>query len=695
MIMAVVKFISENDCRLFVDMNYVGDILANKMLRITLEAGSYLVEIKDSSDNILKKYELKISPGDAQVLQNITQESNSIEDSINKLMDDPSLRFYNQRALIKHNDLYGYINSQYKLVISPIYSYAEDFIQEKALVKKLFSDREMATIIDTNGNICFGQWFEYVGSDINTILLKDNKRYIVISRNDYSIQNEFIDAGYDGKGQLIPVYKEIGVDDMYGYIDKVGKETIPLIYDYAWNFESSGYAKVKRFGQEHAVDVYGNLYRNMPPSQDLNGNIDMFTKEESICNDFGEYVGEERPIKEGHYWGIGGIEIIENDDWTQKIVKTNKINSYRCDRILYYEWGLMDIEILAYRIGSDCTLVVEDRTTGKNDSYTYKAESIEPIIEMEMYYESIINTLIIRNKRKYGIAQINGEMLLPTEYDSIIPIMVDEEAADPSYKTTKVVGYIIKKGGKYGIANCKGKIVVPLEQESISQTEIQRHWETGNYCKIWQNGKCNLFCISSEKILFPSIYDNIITMGSIAGDSVLLLKKKEKLGCFTFDEGEILDCLYDNINVKGGCNEDSKRYFIILTKNKKKGVYEYCDSSNYGKYEFYVTPLYDECVFLKNQQAVANYCGMYYVAVRLNEKWGILDVEPAWATYFPEARSEWHNCPNLKDLEFKYSSLEELKKDADAEFKRRFDKYYREHLTIVRGDGSLIINTID
>lgn len=64
----------------------------------------------------------------------------------------------------------------------------------------------MATIIDTDGNICLGQWFECIGSDNNTILLKDNKRFIVVTRNDYSIQNEYLDAGYDGKGQLIPVY---------------------------------------------------------------------------------------------------------------------------------------------------------------------------------------------------------------------------------------------------------------------------------------------------------------------------------------------------------------------------------------------------------------------------------------------------------------------------------------------------------
>jgi len=94
--MAVVKFISENDCRLFVDTDYVGDIHTDSMLRTTLETGSYLVEIKDLDGALLKKYELKISPEDAQVLQNITFDTTSIEDSIDKLKNDSTIRFYNQ-----------------------------------------------------------------------------------------------------------------------------------------------------------------------------------------------------------------------------------------------------------------------------------------------------------------------------------------------------------------------------------------------------------------------------------------------------------------------------------------------------------------------------------------------------------------------------------------------------------------------
>lgn len=668
--MAVVKFISENDCRLFVDMDYVGDILANKILKITLEAGSYLVEIKDSSDNILKKYELKISPEDAQVLQNITQESNSIEDSINKLMDDPSLRFYNQRALIKHNDLYGYINSQYKLVISPIYSYAEDFIQEKALVKKLFSDREMTTIIDTDGNICFGQWFEYVGSDNNTILLKDNKRFIVISRNDYSIQNEYIDAGYDGKGQLIPVYKEIGVDDMYGYIDKVGNEVIPLIYDHVWNFENSGYAKVKRFGKTHVVDIYGNLYWSMPNSEDEKRNMDMLTKEESTRMGLGEKFQDKIPVKEGNQWGFGGYDLITDKTGRIREVPTGKIESYYCDRIFCFDEFLF----LAYRSGDICTLqLLGDETNNwKGTSFAFKADSIDPIIEIEMpekgYVPYVcIKKLIIKINRKYGIIRINGDILLPPDYNSIVPNLSHELTYCGMYDTELVSSYTIEKDRKYGIANLEGNIILPIEYDAIIPTKAQKQYHEGDYSILWKNGKCSLVNVSTGEVLFPFIYDDIIVNDTFdelfSIDSTFLLIKNGKYGFATFEKGLILNTIYDDISFNWGANEVGKGYYILMQKEGKMGFYEYCIKYGNGAYEFSSEPIYEKCVFLKNENAEADYYGMFFVAVKLNKKWGILDMKPGYSS-----------IPNLEDLEFKYGSLKELKQDVDAEFKRRHEK---------------------
>ena len=104
----------------------------------------------------------------------------------------------------------------------------------------------MATLIDINGNICLGQWYEYIGCNDKTILLKSENTFFVLSRENYSFVEEYQDAGYDGKSDLIPVHKEIGIDDMYGFIDKTGAETVPLIYDFVWNYEENGFAGIRQ-----------------------------------------------------------------------------------------------------------------------------------------------------------------------------------------------------------------------------------------------------------------------------------------------------------------------------------------------------------------------------------------------------------------------------------------------------------------
>ena len=52
--MVIVKFISDKDCQLFIDMELVGEVHADNMLKVTLEAGSYLVEAKTTDGKCLK-----------------------------------------------------------------------------------------------------------------------------------------------------------------------------------------------------------------------------------------------------------------------------------------------------------------------------------------------------------------------------------------------------------------------------------------------------------------------------------------------------------------------------------------------------------------------------------------------------------------------------------------------------------------
>ena len=92
--MAIVKFISDESCQLLIDMELVGEVNANSILKVKLDAGSYLVDIKDNNHNYLKRYELKISPEESQVLQNLTIFNNSITETINRLTELSQVNIY-------------------------------------------------------------------------------------------------------------------------------------------------------------------------------------------------------------------------------------------------------------------------------------------------------------------------------------------------------------------------------------------------------------------------------------------------------------------------------------------------------------------------------------------------------------------------------------------------------------------------
>ena len=318
--MAIVKFVSDKDCQVFIDMEFAGKVAPDSILKVTLETGGYLIQIKDDDGHLIKEYDLEIKVSDNQVLQKINESNCQIEGVIRNLRNDSSLRFYHQRAIFCYNGYYGFINSQYKIAIEPIYSYAENFTNGLALVKKIFPNGEKATVIDVDGNISLDRWYDYIGGNEKTVLLKSEKIFYVLSKVDYSIVNQYLDAKYDGKGELIPVHKHIGVDDMYGYIDRTGTEVIPLIYDFADNFRTNNLATVKRFGDYNSVDLNGNLYRygihsynseqrkrkkieNGEPVDTSPSNKEFLSKDESSYRGFPSN-GNQYPIKKGNYWGL-------------------------------------------------------------------------------------------------------------------------------------------------------------------------------------------------------------------------------------------------------------------------------------------------------------------------------------------------------------------------------------------------------
>ena len=252
--MAIVKFVSDKDCQVFIDMELTGKVTPNSMLKVTLECGSYLIQIKDEDGNLIKDYELEIKSSDNQLLQKIDSINNNLYDVIENLRNDPSLIFHCNRASFCHNGLYGFVDKKFNVVIPPTYYSVNEFADDKAFVVRDFPEGRKTTMIDSDGNMFFNRWFDYIGESDSTILLGIDDRIIVYSKIKYNKTFEYYNGGYNYKHPFVPVYKKEGVDELYGFIDFNGNEVVPLLFDKVWNFDDKGNAKVFYFGFYDTLD---------------------------------------------------------------------------------------------------------------------------------------------------------------------------------------------------------------------------------------------------------------------------------------------------------------------------------------------------------------------------------------------------------------------------------------------------------
>ena len=603
--MAIVKFVADKECIVFIDLELAGKVAPDSMLKVSLETGDYFIQIKDDDGHLIKEYDLKIKASDNQVLQKINESNCQIEDVIENLRNDSSLHFYHQRAIFCYNGNYGYINSQYKIAIEPIYSYAENFTNGLALVKKIFPNGEMATVIDTDGNISLDRWYDYIGGNEKTVLLKSEKTFYVLTKVDYSIVNQYLDAKYNGKGELIPVHQHIEVDDMYGYIDRAGTEVIPLIYDFAGNFKSNNLATVKRFGEYNAVDLNGNLYRygihsynseqrkrkkieNGEPVDTSPANKEFLSKDESRYRGFPSHYGIHYPVKKGIYWGFNSDE---EPCW---------------DRIIYI---------------SDSFLVY----------------------------------------RKNGICYIVGKENISIEADDIILVFSWDYRPTDEYSYLQYI--IVKRMWKYGIVDLKKNIILPIDYDYIESTdahvpiESQGAGTSADIAIVWKKDKCSMFNMQEREFIVPFEFEDIVVNENFDNslnpimDSSFLMKKNGKYGLIANDcETIILPYEYDKIVYDVVADFYMRCERIILTKNGKMGIiqkYHYYNEvrERWEDVDIIFDEEFDECVFLEDN---INKAKLLDVAVRKANKWAII------------------NCCNgnvdAKKLLFRYDSLDEIDK---------------------------------
>ena len=518
--MAIVKFVSDKDYQVFIDMELAGKVTPDSMLKVTLETGGYFIQVKDQDGNRIKEYDLEIKSSDNQLLQKIDGINNNLDETLENLKNDSSLVFHCDRASFCHNGLYGFVDKKLNVVIPPVYYSVNEFADDKAFVVRDFPEGRKTTMIDSDGNMFFNRWFDYIGESEDTILLGIDNRIIVYSKSKCDKIIEYYNAGYDNKYPYVPVYKIDGLDKLYGFLDFDGKEVVPLIYDFAWNFNSNGFAKVKRFGRNCYVDTDGNLY-SQPNKQ-----CEKISKEDSCIRGFGGLYGngnmwDDFPAKVAGKWGL--LSPYERCDGKDKFL-------FECDKILYYNLGCF-----VYRIRNLCYLIQIDVP---EKTYSYEADEIIPVVlEKGDYGEDIVN-LIIKKNEKYGIIDIAGKEIIPVQYDNI--------------ETTK--GILECYPGEVGIINYNnmfsivqmkdGKILFPFEYEEIRPTDVtnNRYWRQSSWYIVKKNGKYG--CIKPDgEVVLPLDFDKISHLFYERSDSYshrLYIKKGSIYGLYTIIRSNML-----------------------------------------------------------------------------------------------------------------------------------------------------------
>ena len=737
--MAIVKFVSDKDYQVFIDMELAGRVSSESMLKVTLETGGYLIQVKDENGNLIKEYDLEIRPSDNQLLQKIDGANDKLDDVIENLKNDSSLVFHCDRASFCHNGLYGFIDKKFNVVIPPIYYSVNEFIDNKAFVVRDFPKGRKTTIIDRDGNMFFNRWYDYIGESDDTILWGIDNRIIVYSKTKYDKITEYYNAGYDYQDTFVPVYIIDGKDKLYGYIDFSGRVVVPLLF-----------SKVNNFGVKHNInqaevelfDVKTGLVKNWFDKRD---NI---LRNEDIPNLIspGIYYGNN-----AHSWFFSVvykdnhllIKIEIESEWDDSVHKEIIEDA---DRILHIKRGYA-----VCRYQNKIKIIVSDIEHAGVLCYYFSADDAIPVFR-EIFYNAAIQlypyAFIVSNNGYYGIVDCESNQIVPCEYDNIESypsnngdiiailhkdgkcslfdiwnkVMLTNHIYDniSLYESGSEMTFLLERGGKFGLL--KGKKLIPPKYDKIivgshyniivcdnkygiidDDNDIIlpiEHQEISiladNYIKIKSNKGYSLGR-TTDGVIFNDVFDDITLLEEYDYISVLdfaLIEKNGKQGCISLNNGKIkIPSEYDKIelNIVDRHYPEIVSVSFLLYQDGKCGYCEYgyyyvqrdfhpiIGSSYDGPFEYLYTvkPDYEECVLLANEYSVLSHYYMHYAAVRKGNKWGILDQKVRAITYQAmHLNIEDENTPNYKDLDFKYNSLDELKDDAENELKRRFDYYY-------------------
>lgn len=172
-----------------------------------------------------------------------------------------------------------------------------------------------------------------------------------------------------------------------------------------------------------------------------------------------------------------------------------------------------------------------------------KYDNIQAIYAGVVYSNIIENVWVLQNNGKYGLHDLNGE-ILPCQFDEIEPVTkpnsddTDEEFADI---------FQLKQNNKIGLCDKNGHVIIPCAYDSIS--------EKNSFWEVESHGKYGIYTKEDNNII-PCIYDEICSV------KTKIYKSLQTNNCDTFGE---------MINVYNVC-DCSSQYLVKIVD--KYGIYD-------------------------------------------------------------------------------------------------------------------------
>ena len=336
---------------------------------------------------------------------------------------------------------FGYMDQTGKMVISPMYDYADDFSEDLAVVAlhnlPCVIDQKNVRVIDTSLYQFIGAFSEGLASVID---FKKKKFYINTKGEKVISLPDNIYEGRKFKDGLACVSKEIDEHSQkfnhdivtlgyrFGFIDKRGKQVIDFVYEDASNF-SQGIARVK------VKNLFGIINKNgeiiLKPSYK---NIGNFFEGKAVINDNGRF----------GFIDLNGKVIIKPEfdmafDFSEGLaaIYNNQTKKYG----FINEKGELSIkdEYDGVRPFSEGKAAILNNGKWGFIDKNGKLVLLNVFDNASVFDEGMCAVLI---KRKWGFIDSTGHVVIPLEYDAVGSF--DDGIADVVYHGISL--YIDKRG---------------------------------------------------------------------------------------------------------------------------------------------------------------------------------------------------------------------------------------------------------